>query len=208
MAQHFMICPHCRADKWMDPSSYAEISSTSAHFFAVCEYCDGPVALLVKADRPKSEYRSLRNVHCVDISVEECGWRVVDSWPKPQFRNGSAPQGLPEHIKVLLEHSHEAARKGGYDLAIMGYQRVVRMAQLTLSPGFQGSPLAWVSSMITGNQLTKDMASWARRVKLRSEIESATAVQAEELATFAQVLLEQTFGTRSRMARCRAAASA
>lgn len=207
MAEHRMICPHCRVTKWMHARAGADISNQSGYFLAICENCQGPVVLLVEAHRPKWEFRRIGDLQSADCSFEQCGWRVQDSWPKPEFRTGTAPQGVPEQIGALLEHSHEAAAKGGFDLAIMGYQRVVRMAQMIVSPEFGGTCRSWVLFLIDSGRLTRDISKWVKRLKLRGEIEGATAVQAEEFATFVHVILEQIFGTRSRMALSRSGAA-
>src|SRR5690348_13640947 len=112
MAHQTIICPHCRAKKSMYSRGSVAISNVSAHFFFVCENCDLPVVLYVVAEKPKWEFRRVGDLHCSEQSFEQCGWRVVDSWPKPQFQKGIAPQGVPENIAALLEQCHEVATKG------------------------------------------------------------------------------------------------
>ena len=203
MTAHLMNCPHCRARKWMDPSAEAHVSMKISYLLAVCQNCNGPVVLLVEADRPKPDYRWAHQLLCADRTIDECGWRVRDYWPKPSFNRGLTPPGVPESIGTVLEHSHEAAEKGGYDLAIIGYQRVLRMAQKALSPDFGGGTRGWILNLIKHRRLTSDIKTWLSRIRLQRAVEEATAVEAEEFATFAHAVLEQIFSTRSKMARLR-----
>jgi len=53
--------------------------------------------------------------------------------------------------------------------------------------------------LIKSGHLTAHMKPWASRLKLGSDIEDATAGEAEEFAAFVQVLLEQIFTVRSRI---------
>lgn len=207
MARQLIICPHCRAKKTLSPSASAEISNTAAYVLFMCDNCDLPVVLLVAANRPRLEYRRFRDAYYEDQSFEKSGWQVIDSWPKPQFRKGTAPKGLPEGIELLLEQSHEAGSKGGYDLAIMGYQRILKMAKSIVSPEFKRNTHAWLMSLIEAGHLTANLKSWANSVRVRSEIEGATATEAEEFASFLDAVLLQIFGIRSSIARFRRGAA-
>lgn len=204
MALQLISCPHCRMDREMESEAHAPFGTDRSYFLFVCPSCNKPVVLLAQADNPPYEYRRSYDVEVASQSFKKCGWSVVDTWPKAQFRKETAPDGVPEPIGTLFEQSQEAASGGAYDLAIMGFRRVLKMVQSELSPGSRAETHSWILSLIESKDLTRDMSDWAARLKgLRREIEGADVKQAEEFAVFVHILLEQIFGVRSRLARLR-----
>ena len=207
MVEQTVNCPHCRVKKSMTSRNSVDVSNTSGHFMFVCENCDMPVVFFVEADKPRPEYRRIGDLDHAYQSFEKCGWRILDSWPKQHYRKVEALHGVPDHIGALFEQCQEVALKGGYDLAMMGYVRVLNMAQAAFSSGKARKPHAWILSAIDDGHVTESMRIWANRVKgLRSDVENSTAKDAEELATFVHIVLEQLFGIASRVASFRAAA--
>ena len=151
-----------------------------------------------------SRYPRIYDVQHADESFKKCGWRVVDTWPKPEFRTEEAPAGVPDNIATLFEHSQDAASRGAHDLAIMGFHRVLKMVQATISSDKPRNLHPWVLSLIESGHLSADMRSWANTVKgLRSDVQDATVQDAEEFGVFVHVLLEQLFGIRSKIASYR-----
>lgn len=208
MALQTLNCPHCRMKSSMNSSSSTTVSRNSGYFLFVCPRCSLPLILLAETNRPPYEFRQCYDVEIAEQSIEKCGWQIVDSWPKASYRKIEAPEGVPGAIGTLFEHSQEAALKGGYDLAIMGYVRVLNMAQADRSPGKLKSPHAWILSLVDTRDLTADMKRWANRVRgLRGDAQGMKVKEAEELATFVHIVLEQLYGARSRAARFRAAAA-
>lgn len=193
-------CPHCHVTRDMDSEGYAAADGHWGHFLFLCPQCFMPVVLCALAHSPKPEFKKIFEVSKAYQSFEKCGWRIVDSWPKPLFRPEQVPVGVPEPIAALFENSRNAARAGCFDLAIMGFHRVLKMTQATISPESSEKPHAWILSRIKAGKLTVEMAKWAERLRgLRSEVQDANVNQAEDFAVFVEVLLELTFGIRSKM---------
>jgi hypothetical protein len=208
MALHSMDCPHCRVKTSMHSACGNHVSTDSGYLLFVCPRCGFPVVLLIQADKPPHLFSTFHDVRVADQSIKKCSWLVIDSWPKPRFRRVEAPLGVPNNIGVMFEQSQDAALGGAHDLAMMGFVRVLRMAQAVSAAGKLSKPHAWILSEIGGGRLTKTMGPWANRVKgLRSEIQDAGAKEAEELASFVYVVLQQIFGVESRVASLRAADS-
>jgi hypothetical protein len=208
MARQTLDCPHCRMKNPMRSGGYTYLSRIRSYFWFVCPVCTLPLALLAEADKPPHDFRDSSNVNCEALTFKECGWRVLGSWPKPQYQKVEPPRGVPEEIGKLFAQSQEVALNGGYDLAILGFVRVLKMAQAATSLQPLKKPHGWVLSLVRDGRLTKDMREWANRVKgLRTEVEGAAAKDAEELATFVYILLEQLFAVRSRASSFRAAES-
>ena len=204
MVQQTMMCPHCRANKSMSARDMIYISNEAGHFTFLCENCEKPLIVFAKAEMRNSKYLGIRDVKQADESFQKCGWRVVDTWPKPAFRTEKAPAGVPDNIATLFEHSQDAASRGAHDLAIMGFHRVLKMAQAKISSDKPRKLHPWVLSLIESGHLSADMRSWANSVKgLRSDVQDATVQDAEEFGVFVHVLLEQLFGIRSKIASYR-----
>lgn len=207
MALHTHDCPHCRMTSPMSSCGYENLSRLRSYFWFVCPRCRLPLTILAEATNPPHDFRAGSSVNCEEMPFQKCGWRVVDYWPKPEYRKIEPPRGVPEDIGKLFAQSQEVALNGGYVLAILGYVRALQMAQAELSSEALKKPHAWILSLIEEGRLTKDMRDWANRVKgLRREMEHATTRDAEELATFVHIVLEQLFTVRSKALSFRAKA--
>jgi hypothetical protein len=153
---------------------------------------------LIEQASPRFGFEHIDDVRFADRSVEQCGWRVVGSWPKAQFREVVMPDGLPEPIEDLLEHSQKAASRGGYDLSILGFVLALKMAKSTYSPEFKGSVRQWISALVEKGMLLSNIKTWIHGLKLSEEVVGASALLAEDYAAFVLTVLTQIFGMSSR----------
>jgi hypothetical protein len=199
MATQKIDCPHCRQDRLMESAGYSYLTSDSAYFWFICPSCKKPIAVLAEADNPSSsDYKQSSYVNQDSLSFRKCGWKVIDTWPKPAFSRGECPAGVPENIGAMFEQCQEVASRRGYDLAIMGFYRVLEMARKAHSPESHAKPHAWILSLVRSGDLTKDMGEWANRLRgLRRDLIDADAKQTEEFSVFCNIVLDQLFGTRS-----------
>ena len=208
MAIETIDCPHCRQTRKMESASETEMGSDSAYFLFTCPSCSLPIVILAECVKRTHEYGMAGYVGRAGMSFRKCGWEIMEIWPKPDFQGGDSPQGAPEALAKLFQQSQEAASKGGYDLAVMGFNRILKMAQKIYSPDNRSTPDAWITWLVENRHLTADMRDWADRIKgLRRDVEIATVKQTEEFAVFVHVLLEHLFGTRSRIAAFRKGAN-
>jgi len=208
MAHELMICPHCRIRREMSSTDYWYLSDVVGHFYFVCPSCDMPITVMAGVKNPKSGCMKPNDVKVSSRSFAKCGWAVLETWPQPRLQRTESLRGVPEAIEALFEQSVEVAQKGGYDLAIMGFQRALKLAQRRLTPEFKGNSFRWIIALIDLGELSGNLREWATRLKIHRGIQEATALQAEEFATFVHVVLEQLFAITSRMASYRAGGTA
>lgn len=201
MALETLCCPHCLVKSLMETQAHATAWRDNDYFLFVCPKCRAPVVVHAELTQKLYDFREGREVDSAEQTFAKCGWRMVDSWPKPHYREVEAPGGVPNDIGALFAHAQEAALRGCYDLAAMGFARVLEMTQVALSPGKQQKLHVWILSLISDGQLTANLRSWSNRVKgVRTAAAGCTAQEAEELAAFVHIVLEQIFLVRSRAA--------
>jgi hypothetical protein len=200
MSNHRMRCPHCSEMCWMDLSDRHGVTSEYGHLFFVCEDCSEPVVLSIVPRDPEGKYLRVYEVCSEGQTIEESGWTIVESWPKPIFQI-EVPSGVPDHIAELYRESQQVASCGAYDLASIGHLRVLQEVRALRSPEFRGSLHSWLSSLVKAGELPRHLKSAINRDKLlRGEPRNVTARQAQQLATFCQIVLEQLFAIDARMA--------
>lgn len=205
MAVQTILCPHCRAKKSLSSCAHQEIARNQGYLFYICDFCHRPIIHLIQQHKASVDYRSVWDVQCANVSVEKCDWQVLDSWPKPEFHQEEVPGGLPDSIKNMFVHSQRAALSGGYDLSILGFLLVLKMAQSAHSPEFKGNVRSWILSLIAQGFLVAGAKKWVNRLKLCGEVVGADALIAEDYAAFVHIVLDQLFALDARMNALRGA---
>lgn len=170
----------------------------------MCDNCAKPIVLMVEAVKPTSEFQRFFDFYRHATSIEKSGWRVTDSWPKIEYEECYLPAAVPESIRQHFQQSQTAAKNGGYDLAIQGFQRVLLMTKWQYSPEFKGTLTAWILMLITNRHLLANVKDWLNHVPLQNQKIGATALEAEELAVFVASVLDQLYGVNSQIRRYRA----
>ena len=136
MALEEINCPHCRQDRTMESTEWTPLTSDGAYFLFVCPSCSKPVVVLAEDEKRDIDYNYGSQVCQASLSFRRCGWKVIDTWPKAEFRRGDSPDGVPETIGAMFNQCQDVASRGGYDLAIMGFHRTLEMARKAHSPEF------------------------------------------------------------------------